>query len=324
MQRWAWRVTIACLLLVLYALIGLGGLAREFHRPGPAIAAITLVVPAGSGARAIAAALRDAVVLRRAWAFLAAAAWFGVADKLKAGEYRFPAALTPRDALAMLVAGQTLVRRITVPEGLTVRQIIALLEAAEGLVGEVAPTPEEGSLLPDIYGYSRGESRAALLRRMNQAMRQALDELWPQRQEGLPFSDPREALTLASIVEKETARPSERAVVAGVFVNRLRRGMRLQADPTVAYAVSQCQGTMSRPLARADLDHPSPYNTYVVPGLPPGPIANPGREAIAAALRPAPVRYLYFVADGQGGHAFAESYAEHRQNVERWRRLNQD
>ena len=324
MGRWAWRLVILALLLAFCSLLGLGSLTREFRRPGPAGETITLVVSAGSGGRAIAAALSEAGVLRAPWAFLAAAAWRGLAGKLQAGEYRFAAAVSPREVLAMLVAGQTLVRRLTVPEGLTVQAIVALLAEADGLVGDVPVLPAEGTLMPDTYGYSRGESRVAILRRMSEAMHHALGELWSNRQEGLPFSEPREALILASIVEKETARATERATVAGVYVNRLRRGMRLQADPTVAYALTGGRMPLQRTLSRGDLEHPSPYNTYLVTGLPPGPIANPGREAIAAALRPAAVRYLYFVADGEGGHAFAETYVEHQRNVERWRRRNRD
>jgi peptidoglycan lytic transglycosylase G len=212
-------------------------------------------------------------------------------------------------------------RRLTVAEGLTVSEIYQLLEDAEGLEGALPPAPPEGSLLPETYFYAYGDRRADLVKRMQRSMQAVLDELWPQRAQGLPFRSRAEAVTLASIVDKETSAEDERDKVAAVFVNRLRRGMRLQADPTVIYALTDGSGRLGRELTRRDWEHESDYNTYLVVGLPPGPIANPGRAAIEAVLNPADVDYLYFVADGSGGHAFARTLDEHNRNVATWRKI---
>ena len=193
------------------------------------------------------------------------------------------------------------------------------LREAEALTGKIREIPADGSLLPETYEYSRGHTRARMINRMQAAMDRLLDELWPQRDPNLPVDTRREAVTLASIVEKETGVPDERAVVAGVFVNRLRQGMRLQSDPTVRYALTGGEKTLDRPLTRADLELDDPYNTYTNHGLPPGPIANPGRAAIEAALNPADTDYLYFVADGDGGHVFAETLEAHNENVAEYR-----
>ena len=195
-----------------------------------------------------------------------------------------------------------------------------MLAATPALAGEMAPVPAEGSLLPETYHYGRGDRRAALIARMAAAMDETLAELWQGRAEGLPFDSPPAAMVLASIVEKETGLAAERRHVAGVFVNRLRRGMRLQSDPTVIYGLTGGAGPLGRPLTRADLETDHPYNTYRIDGLPPHPIANPGREAIAAVLDPLPTGDLYFVADGSGGHVFAPTLDEHNRNVANWRR----
>jgi UPF0755 protein len=223
--------------------------------------------------------------------------------------------------IAMLAKGETVARRLTVAEGLTVSEIFQLLQSTDGLAGELPPPPAEGSLLPETYFYAFGDSRVGLVRRMEDAMRQTLDELWPQRAEDLPLRTRREALILASIVDKETGVADERDRVAAVFINRLRRGMRLQADPTVIYGLTEGNGALGRELNRQDWEHDSAYNTYQIDGLPPGPIGNPGRASIEAVLRPAPVDYLYFVADGTGGHVFARTLAEHNRNVAQWRKI---
>jgi UPF0755 protein len=223
--------------------------------------------------------------------------------------------------VALLRSGRVLLHPIAVPEGLTVQEVFALLAGNEVLSGDLPPLPPEGTLLPETYMTPRGESRAEVVERMRAAMHVALDELWAKRRPDLGLRSPEEALVLASIIEKETAVPKEYRLVSAVFHNRLERGMKLQTDPTVIYGLTGGKGPLGRELTRADLEAAHPYNTYVIDGLPPGPIAIPGRGALAAALDPAPVGYLYFVADGDGGHAFAETLAEHNRNVTRWRQI---
>jgi UPF0755 protein len=220
------------------------------------------------------------------------------------------------------ITGQPDVRyRVTLAEGVTSWQVVEELKQAEFLSGEVAALPAEGALAPDSYEVARGLERAVLIGRMEENQAQILAELWQARAEGLPFDTPEEAMVLASIVEKETGVPEERRQVASVFVNRLERGIRLQTDPTVIYGVTNGQGALGRGLRQSELRRETPYNTYVIDGLPPTPIANPGRASIEAALNPDATDYLYFVADGTGGHAFAETLAEHNENVARWRAI---
>jgi UPF0755 protein len=290
-------------------------------RSGPATEEIVVVLPRGAGLGQIAATLVDAGVIDHPWLFRLAVRILGRDRDLKAGEYAFPPRATPQGVIAMLAKGETVARRLTVAEGLTVAEIFQLLENADALEGALPPPPEEGSLLPETYFYAFGDSRVGLVRRMEDAMRETMDELWSQRAQGLPFRTRREALILASIVDKETGVADERDKVAAVFINRLRRGMRLQADPTVIYGLTEGDGALGRELNRNDWGHDSAYNTYQIDGLPPGPIGNPGRASIEAVLRPAEVDYLYFVANGSGGHAFARTLAEHNRNVEQWRRL---
>lgn len=221
----------------------------------------------------------------------------------------------------MLAAGRTVVRRLTVPEGFTTFQVVALVEGAEGLEGEVGDIPGEGELLPETFFYSWGDTRRQMIARARRAMSEALAELWPKRAPDLPLRSPAEAVVLASIVEKETAIGEERPQVAAVFINRLRRGMRLQADPTVIYGLTGGRSVLDRPLSRADLETAHPWNTYVIAGLPPTPIANPGRASLQAVLRPASSDDLYFVADGTGRHLFAATLAEHNRNVARLREI---
>ncbi|MBC7156416.1 MAG: endolytic transglycosylase MltG [Rhodobacteraceae bacterium] len=211
--------------------------------------------------------------------------------------------------------------RVTLAEGVTSWQVAEALRAAEFLSGEIGEVPAEGSLAPDSYEVRAGAERAALLAEMAARQARILDDLWAARAEGLPYETPQEALVMASIVEKETGVADERRLVASVFVNRLRAGMRLQTDPTVIYGVTRGRGVLGRGLRESELRAETPWNTYVIDGLPPSPIANPGREAIAAALDPAETDFLYFVADGSGGHAFAETLAEHNRNVIRWRAI---
>jgi UPF0755 protein len=290
----------------------------NFNRAGPLAAARTVMVPSGAGVTQIALLLAANGVVEDADLFVAGICVFGGPKPLRAGEYAFDAHISARDALEVLQTAEPVVYRLTVPEGLTTAEIRAIVDAADGLAGET-PVTEEGSLLPETYHFHRGDSRAGVVARMQSAMTATLAELWPNRASDLPFDDPREALVLASIVEKETGLAAERPRVAAVFVNRLKRGMKLQSDPTVAYALTDGKGGLDRALLRADLAVDHPYNTYVIAGLPPGPIANPGRASIAAVLNPLSTQDLYFVADGTGGHAFARTLAEHNRNVAKWR-----
>lgn len=312
------------LLLVLVA--GIAGAVgwQRYTAPGPSAADTTIVIPRGSGVQAIADQLEAAGIVRTRWDLLIAAKLRDSARRLKAGEYAFAAGMSLRSVLDLLESGKTVVRRITIPEGLTASQIVDLLRADPALAGEIADIPQEGSLLPETYHYAFGDSRTGILDRMQSAMRTELAKLWAARQPELPLKTPEEAVILASIVEKETGVAAERAKVAGVFINRLRLGMRLQSDPTTIYALTGGKGPLDRPLTRADWKVESPYNTYFVDGLPPGPIANPGRDSLAAVLAPERHDYLYFVADGTGGHAFAETLAEHNRNVAAWRRFQRE
>lgn len=320
MGRWLLRLaSLATSLLVVAGLSAVWGWSA-FQAPGPLAEPVNVVIPRGAGLEAIARRLAEADVIADTTLFAIAAQLTGKARGLKAGEYRFPAAVSAHEALAIIERGETVVRRVTVAEGLTSAQVVDLLSATDGLEGAVEVVPPEGSLLPETYHFSWGDDRPAILRRMRRSMDEAVARLWAERAEDLPLATVEEAVTLASIVERETGIAGERGLVAGVFVNRLKRGMRLQSDPTVAYGIAGGTG-LERPLTRADLREETPYNTYVIAGLPPGPICNPGLASLAAVLKPAETDYLYFVADGTGGHAFSRTLAEHNRNVRKWRRL---
>ena len=296
----------------------------QFVRPGPLAAPKTVIISRGAGLDDIAAQLAAAGVLPDPLVFRVAAWLLGRDKSLRAGEYLFAARISPRQAVALLQSGKTVVRRLTVAEGLTTTQVLAQLNRTEGLEGDLRSSPGEGTLLPEPYHFSYGERRDAMVTRMRAAMDETLARLWDSRAPGLPLKSPREALILASIVEKETALPEERSRIAAVFLNRLGKGMRLQSDPTVAYALTGGLGPLDRPLSRADLKTPSPFNTYLIDGLPPGPVCNPGRAAMAAVLNPVATEDFYFVADGTGGHVFARTLGEHNRNVVRWRKFQEN
>jgi UPF0755 protein len=248
----------------------------------------------------------------------------GDKERLKAGEYLFKRQASVDDVLATLVAGKQILHAITVPEGLTSQQVVQRLHDSDVLTGDIRDAPKEGSILPETYKVARGTTRSELLLKMKDDQRRAVEQIWARRAPDLPLRSPYELVTLASIVEKETGKADERSRVAGVFINRLKKRMRLQSDPTIVYGLVGGQGTLGHSISRAELDRPTPYNTYTIDGLPPGPIDNPGRAALEAVANPSRTADLYFVADGTGGHAFAETIEQHAKNVQRWRQMEHD
>jgi UPF0755 protein len=293
-------------------------LIQGWSGAGPAQQPTAVVIPRGASLPRAAEILEKAGVVESSSRFVFQAKLFG-GGTIKAGEYEFPAHASHAQVLGLLRAGKTLQRLVTVPEGMPSVLVWERLMKAPALVGEV-PVPEEGSVLPDSYSYQRGEARAAVLARMQAAMKKTLDALWPKRGPLTVVKDKREAVILASIVEKETAKASERPMVAGVYSNRLRSGIKLDADPTVIYPVTKGK-PLGRRILQSELRAVNGYNTYAMAGLPVGPIANPGRASLEAVLNPAQTQALYFVADGSGGHVFANTLAEHSANVEKWRAL---
>ncbi|MEM8914444.1 MAG: endolytic transglycosylase MltG [Pseudomonadota bacterium] len=293
-----------------------------FDRSGPLEDQKIVEIPRGAGLSVIARRLEGEDVVSDARLFSLLVSINRSQGSLQAGEFEFPAGVSARGAMDILVDGQAIQYAFTVPEGLTSTQIVNLLNADDRLTGEISVIPPEGALLPETYNFTKQDSsRAEILARMEQAMERALAEVWEQRQDELPLENPAEMVTLASIIEKETGLSDERPLVSSVFINRLNRGIPLQSDPTTIFAITLGKEDLGRPLTRNDLTVESPYNTYFVGGLPPGPIANPGRASLMAAVSPAESNYIFFVADGTGGHAFAETLEEHNRNVAAWRRI---
>ncbi|MEW5687772.1 MAG: endolytic transglycosylase MltG [Pseudomonadota bacterium] len=312
---------IALGVAILLALAGVW----SYLGPGPKAKSgdvTTVELERGAGVGQIAATLKESGAIGSSGLFAFAARLTGAASQLKAGEYEFASGASMASVLADVRAGKVVRRQITIPEGWTSGMAADAVNAYPGLTG-VAVEPPEGSILPDTYQVRRGEDRGAVIQRMRDARDELLAELWAGRQAGLPLSSPDQAVTLASIVEKETGVASERPRVAAVFVNRLRTGMMLQSDPTIIYGITKGRA-LGRGIRASELAAATPYNTYRITGLPPTPIANPGRDALAAVLNPPKSDELYFVADGSGGHAFASTYEQHQANVVRWRQIERD
>jgi UPF0755 protein len=292
-----------------------------FDRPGPLASETTVLIPRNQGVSDIAEQLARAGVIDQPRVFEAGVRIYGANDRLRYGEYAFPARVSMREAMEIIISGKSIEHALTIPEGLTSLQIVERLRDAPLLTGDVKEVPPEGSLLPETYRFMRGTPREQLIARMQQHQKATLEEVWRKRDPAIPVKSPEELVVLASLVEKETGVAEERTRVAAVFANRLNKGMRLQSDPTIVYGLVGGRGTLGRSLNRTDIASRTPYNTYVVSGLPAGPIANPGRQSLEAAARPAKSGELYFVADGSGGHAFASTLAEHNRNVARWRQI---
>jgi UPF0755 protein len=318
-------VVIGNAIFTLVVLVIIGGGAglyigkRKFDAAGPLDRERTVMIARGQGIRDIADQLRREGVIDQPLLFVTGAMLMRVTDELKAGEYLFDRQVSMHEVLNIVVEGRSIQHQVTIPEGLTSEQILVKLAESDVLTGSVRAIPKEGTLLPETYKVTRGTSRDQVVQRMLASHKRLLQELWDRRSPDLPLRSPEELVTLASIVEKETGRADERTRVAGVFVNRLQRRMRLQSDPTVVYGVVGGKAILGRGLSREELDRPTPYNTYIIDGLPPGPIANPGRASLEATANPSRTKELYFVADGTGGHVFAESYEQHVKNVARWR-----
>jgi UPF0755 protein len=279
------------------------------------------VVPRNTGVSEIAELLRREDVIEQPLLFEAYAFMNRKRGHLKAGEFLFRAGISIDDAIDTLIQGKSILHAVTVPEGLTSEQIVARLRENDVLTGDITEIPPEGSLLPDTYKFERGMTRQQLVNTMLASQRQTLAQIWQRRSPELPIKTPQELVILASIVEKETGRADERTRVAGVFINRIMKRMKLQSDPTIVYGLAGGKGTLGRSILKSEIERATPYNTYAIEGLPPGPIANPGRAALEAVANPSRTKDLYFVADGTGGHAFAETYDEHMRNVARWRQI---
>jgi peptidoglycan lytic transglycosylase G len=317
-------VISAFVLIAIAAGIALFFGKQRFEAPGPLAADRIVNIPRGSGMRDIADILSRENVIDQPWLFIGGVLVLKAREDLKAGEYEFKAHSSMRDVVATIVEGKVVAHQVSLPEGLTSEQIVSRLRQDDVLAGDIKEIPREGSLLPDTYNFARGVSREQMVQRMQQAQQRLLRDIWEHRAPDLPLKTPEQLVVLASLVEKETGKPEERTRVAAVFVNRLKQKMKLQSDPTIIYGLVGGKGTLGRPIMKSEIEHPTPYNTYIIDGLPPGPIANPGRAALEAAANPARTRELFFVADGSGGHAFAETYEQHQKNVARLRSIESD
>ena len=314
-------VTFLAAVVTVFVLIAVFGLGAwiSLDGPGPLDKRSTVILRKGAGIAEMGASLQRAHVISSSALFKVAAELTGADRKLKAGEYNFPAHVSMGEVIRKMAAGEVVRHFVTIPEGWTSAQAAAVMRANPALSGDLV-TPPEGSLLPDTYEFTRGDSRSELVAKMRAARDSVLADLWPHRKSGLPFTTPEQAVILASIVEKETGLPAERPMVAGVFVNRLKKGMKLDSDPTIVYGITKGE-VLGHGIRQSEKTGATPYNTYVIVGLPPTPICNPGRAALAAVLNPADTDALFFVANGKGGSSFAATQAEQDKNVAAWRQI---
>ena len=313
--------------VLLGALATVGALAwllKESRNPGPLEADKVVMIVREDDGGSIADQLERAGVIDSAMWFNVLTLLDGNRGALKRGEYEFKAGISMNELENELIAHRVVMYKLTIPEGLTSEQIVQRLRENDVLVGDVKETPREGSLMPDTYSFERGYTRLSVLARMAKMQTKTIEEVWKGRAPDLPIKSPGEMVTLASIVEKETGKTDERPHVAGVFINRLEKRMRLESDPTIVYGLALGRGTLGRSITKADLNQSTPYNTYIIDGLPPGPICNPGKAALEAVANPARSKDLYFVADGTGGHVFAETFDQHQKNVAHWRQIEKD
>ena len=313
--------------VLLGALVAIGAIAwlmMESRKPGPLAADKIVNIVREDDGGSIADQLERAGVVDSAVWFSVLTLLDGNRGSLKRGEYDFKAGISMNEIESLLSSHRVVQHKMAIPEGLTSDQIVQRLRDDDALVGDIRESPREGSLMPDTYYFERGDSRQSILTRMAKAQSKYVEDVWKARAPDLPFKSPGEMVTLASIVEKETGKPDERPRVAGVFVNRLQKHMRLESDPTIVYGLVFGKGTLGHPITKAELNQQTPYNTYLIDGLPPGPIANPGKAALEAVANPSKSRDLFFVADGTGGHVFADTLDQHLKNVARWRQIEKD
>jgi UPF0755 protein len=309
-------------LLTIAAGVGFVVGKQRFDLPGPLASEKVVNIPRG-GIRDTAELLMREGVIDQPYLFIAGALLLKAREDLKYGEYQFTRNASLRDVVETIIEGKVVQHNFTMAEGLTSDQIVQRLIENEVLSGNIREIPREGTLLPETYRFTRGTTREQIIQRMQQAQRRSIQEIWDRRMADLPIKSPEQLVVLASIIEKETGKPEERTRVAAVFVNRLKQKMKLQSDPTIIYGLVGGKGSLGRPIMRSEIDQPTPYNTYVIDGLPPGPIANPGRASLEAAANPARTKEIFFVADGTGGHAFADNYEQHQKNVARLRVIEQ-
>jgi UPF0755 protein len=309
------------------ALLAIGAVAwlmMEARKPGPLTADKVVNIVREDDGGSIAEQLERAGVIDSATRFSLLTLLDGNRSVLKRGEYEFKAGVSMNEIESLLAGHHVVLHKLTIPEGLTSEQVVQRLRDDDVLTGDIKETPREGSLMPDTYKFERGVTRQFLLTQMAKEQTKTVDQIWKSRAADLPIRSPFEMVTLASIVEKETGKADERPRVAGVFLNRLQRHMRLESDPTIVYGLVFGKGTLGHSITKAEVNQPTAYNTYLIDGLPPGPIANPGRAALEAVANPVRSKDLYFVADGTGGHVFADTFAQHLKNVARWRQIEKD